>query len=270
MDDSNPAQAVTSDRPFLSAFERNWRRNLAELGDRISVVIRLGDELHHSHGGEQTTITLVDEQYHQLKRIAHLPILVFLARTCPAEDDACPVEKHGIDDAIEVDETLQDAGRRICRLSNDFWSATEQELTWSILNRFVHDVYAPVQLLVRAAAELEVDRLHAAIGRLETQTANDAWRSGYFCVVGGKEPRYKELTTQYFRTYLQRNGSARGGVEHQLIYAEGEHQIDSVLELIARRHLNRTLGELFTGSATGLEEDVLGDAAALAIARCFE
>lgn len=269
MDSDQNSESPEVDIRFRQDFEQEWRRHFDRLGNDISVLIRLGDDLHHCYAGEVRQAAVVGARYNALKRLAHLPIRVFLSRLA----ESAPEEQPAVDSSVlnELDgcEAERSAATKLVGLIEAFWSATRNSMDRQTLQQFANEIHAPVQRLIRAAANLEVSRLHATMADLAERTPSDVWRTGYYCVVGGNAPRYKELTTQYFRRYLTQQGLARGGVEHQLIYAEGDHDAESVFELIAKRHLNRELGELFFGSAMALEQDVLGDAANLALQRCF-
>lgn len=252
---------------FSRAFDALWRESLGELGQSVSVIVRQDDDLIAHWGGKIDHYPITGEDYHRLKRLAHLPACAMALRQLGGNLEL-PDSDEFVSAGAVADLESTDASA-IFHQTREFWSETEKQCEPMAIRNFSISVHPHLQQVVRAAARLEVSRLFEVLKELEGLIPKAELNAGYFAVVAGNAPRYKELSKQLFTAHLRRNSLARGGWRHQLLYAEGAPSLEAVYELIAKRHVSQSLAEIFTGSSLGLEEDILGDAARIAIADVY-
>ena len=158
---------------------------------------------------------------------------------------------------------------RACVAYLDAWGRSDPP-RFAEVRDLADAAYPPLNRLVAAAATHEVERLHNLASALRDRVDGPTWSRAYFAVVTGPQPRYKELSVTYFTRLLEETGNMRGGHHHRVVTLTGDHTIETVLEAVAKRDANRRVAELFTGSPRGLDQDVLGRAAARAIDAVFQ
>lgn len=261
-------------------FTRWWHEVRQRLGDeRQPVLIRSGDDLQWLYAGEKKSVAVVGAQYHAVKRIAHVPVVLATLAMSPKAPEA--------DEWSAAMQPLQSVSDEIC-LGNErvapasissLHSACEEfaehlrrngRAGSRALRRLADRSFPAVNRLIAAAAGYEVDQLHAAVSRIERETPPEALDNTYFVVCAGLQPRYRELSKSYFRAFVDNRVHTRGGAGHRVIFVEGKDDLDTVLDHVARRECNRVLAEVMTGSPEGLDQDILGIAAQRAIRRVFD
>lgn len=262
-------------------FEGWWRKVRQRLGDRDHpVMIRSGDELHWLYDGERNSQPVVDAQYHRVKRIAHVPVLLATIALGPAaaRDAGQSAALTQTLRQVEGDVRLGDqcvAAETIASLRDaceGFAAHLEpgEEPGAGALRDLAERSFPALNRLIAAAAHYEVGRLHEAVTRIARESPASALDRAYFVVCAGLQPRYKELSKSYFEAFVNRRVHTRGGAEHRVIFVEGDDDLDTVLDHVARRECNRVLAEFMTGSPAGLDQDILGVAAQQAIGRLFD
>lgn len=121
----------------------------------------------------------------------------------------------------------------------------------------------PIEFCIARAAVLELARLHEVTSELLARCGDDG-PSVHFVICAGHQPRYRELTKQYFRALITMRWPS-ADVEARLTYAESQDEV-AAIRLVAARRVDRRLGQRIWKEPERMERDVLGDAAAAALA----
>ena len=114
---------------------------------------------------------------------------------------------------------------------------------------------------VQLAVCIELEQLHAVVGRWRNQLGEAPWAGAYVVICGAHQPRYREATCQYFGRLLHEPESYCAEREDRLVYGEDLADVDAALDLLARHIVNQRASNLLFGDRRRLQEDLLADAA---------
>jgi hypothetical protein len=167
----------------------------------------------------------------------HVPLM---ARSLRSRDDLDPAAVALLDICIE----LLDRPR----------SAPWEEIRARLLG--------PIEFCIARAAVLELARLHEVTTAF-VERCGDAGESLGFIVCAGHQPRYRELTKQYFEALIAKRWPS-ADVDARLTYAESQDEAGAI-RLVAAREVDRRLAQRIWREPERMERDVLGDAAAAAL-----
>lgn len=115
-----------------------------------------------------------------------------------------------------------------------------------------------------AAAQVQLDGLHALVNKWRAEMGPDAWARVHVVVLGPKQPRPGNVQYEYFVRAV-----GRGAVGKRLWYAEGTFDKDGGLDLLGTILLDRGASIAFFADPVRLERDLLADAAARHLDRLF-
>jgi hypothetical protein len=264
---------ATDDELFQEGFEALCDQGERSVREGLQPVLwRSGDDLHWVSGRDRRTWRVVGDEYHLARRIAHVPVALFLGAVRGSDPHAlhgamgvlgsCPsglsVGAHHV--SGELLSAMGDACRRFVAVG---WG--EGGPSHAATRALADGCRPAMNALVGAAAHHEVEALHAIVSGLRSEVSLLDWHCAYLVVVTGVQPRYKELSRCYFEALVDAEGHTRGGHRHRVLVLTGDHDEASVLERVGARQANRRVAELFTGSSDGLDQDVLGEAAQRAV-----
>lgn len=261
-------------RPWHELFHSTYQEQLdaeaEKLGDsQRPVLIRIDDILVLSYAGQRHELEVADAAYHRYKTIAHVPLAIY--QYLSANDPAIltTTEFNAIASALDMlaEDDQADTIVNAChQFINDV--RARRVISAQALEALREQYVQATRLLVQRAADEAVAALDEALGSHEELVADPMHWSGLFCVVcSGHQPRYGELSKQYFRQYLQARNIGDIDWEHRLIYAEGVSEVDEALRLVAQRLVDARLGAALLGNSVRLNQDILSHAASVALER---
>jgi hypothetical protein len=116
---------------------------------------------------------------------------------------------------------------------------------------------------------MELEQLHALLGRWRNHLGEARWAGLYVVICGFHQPRYREAACQYFARLLHKPDGSAAEREDRLVYAEGLCDVDGALDLLARRIVDQRASNLLFGDRRRLQEDLLAGAAATEVRKLF-
>ncbi|MEZ5659845.1 MAG: hypothetical protein R3E83_15325 [Burkholderiaceae bacterium] len=260
---------------FKQNYRAYWMQERAHLGTSARpVLVRLDDELILCHNDRREAFALDDERYLALKAVSHLvPALVLRLlwnrdSGRPRVDDAELSELEHLLGRVQVDafsERLHDACRAFVR---DYRKMSEVSVTaLESLGATYRDALRPI---LAEASSHALKTLDEAVRKSEACVDDASIWSALVCVVcSGHQPRYGELSKQFFARYLVSNGIGGRHWLHRLVYAEGRQTLDQALDLVAQRSIDARIGRLLLDGPAALDRDVLAQAAATTLDELF-
>jgi hypothetical protein len=117
----------------------------------------------------------------------------------------------------------------------------------------------PLTRCIRRASELELADLDRATRQFLDHCGDDCERLR-FVVCAGHQPRYRQLTRQYFAKLVGEPHDSTGPEEVRVVYAENRTE-DEAIELLAAMQVDRQLAARIWGESSRMQKDVLGEAA---------
>ena len=96
---------------------------------------------------------------------------------------------------------------------------------------------------------IELEQLHALLGRWRNNLGERRWASLYVVVCGAHQPRYREAACQYFGRLLHQPEGSGAEREDRLVYGEGLCDVDP--RSTCSRDTSLTSGRRISSSATG-------------------
>src|SRR5262249_6124381 len=133
----------------------------------------------------------------------------------------------------------------------------------------VRALASPALETAQLAVCIELEQLHALLGRWRNDLGERRWAALYAVICGAHQPRYREATCQYFGRLLHQPEGAGAEREDRLLYAEGLCDVDSALDLLARHIIDQRASNLLCGDRRRLQEDLLADAASTEVRKLF-
>lgn len=245
------------------------------LKGEIPVVMRMDDSLILRLGHRRFHHEITGEHYHILKAISHTALAAYLGMDQAVADDATRRRLAGALSRLRQTgfDTFGEAAAQILSTANELaedaplssrdWSYDRSRETPAEQFRARVSALEPaLDTLLRDAVSEELQQLEYALHQFEQQLPEHALRrKGYFLVCGGHQPRYRNVTRQYYHYWLSRRDVPAPNIRHQVVYAEGAECERDALELVFTRIADSELGAVFLNSPLSLDQDVLGDAA---------
>lgn len=257
----------------LNARFRAWYA--AEKARRLEapgpVLMVKGDVLVLRRGATRREVPLIPAGYHRLKAMAHVPLalevrLAPLAGRPLADDERKALAEYRpmIDDArlaFEKDEVHEDArlrARAIASASRALLDevAARGAVDAEALQTYVHAMAPLVLDEARAAADLELTALDAAVRAWRRELGPDQWEKVHAVVMGAHMARDREIAMQYFLDLFGEH--AEGG---HVIFLEGAWDEAKALDLLATHLVDGEVGRAFFDDPARMHRDLLSDAA---------
>lgn len=254
----------------LEELRTSMRKKLDD--GNIPVVVRLDSRLILALGDKRTILNVNDTYFHQLKAVAHLPIMLFLAARNNGDTAAI---------STEVQEALSQLQNGDClppstlSIMQDAVTSLTDDSQWPILEfsavRQYNEALQPAfQALITQAAKDEVEQTLKALHTLEALVDDDKrWKQTFYVICAGHQPRYKQLAKVLFRRWVFEATASSTEVEQRVLYGESLESVAAALELVATRLVNSDIGDAFLKSPLAMNQDVLGEAGEIAVNNAF-
>ena len=244
-----------NDEDFLSEHAAQVSRVEALLEQGTPpTLLRVGDSLVLRHRHRRQRECIVTPEFTSLMQACHVPSLWALVH-----EDGQPVPPHvpALARSLRSQGGLDPAAATLLDLCLEL---LERPGSWEEIRA---RLLGPIEFCITRAAVLELARLHAVTTALVERCGEDA-PTLHFVVCAGHQPRYRELTKQYFTALLARRWPA-DDVQARLTYAESQDE-RGAMRLVASRWIDRKLALRIWQEPERMERDLLGDAAAAALA----
>ena len=272
---------------FHETYTRLVEQVLAQLGDSVPVIVLIGDDATLLCDGSEQREQVIPSHYHELKALGHLAFGVQL--TLMANGSGRLTELT-LNELHEKRAQIREAEAETNGSSNSVWSLQTNKAPAELLCRaraLVDRVLAEgvvnfdrLQEHIRALAAhaletaqlavcVELEQLHALLGRWRNDLGEARWAGLYVVICGGHQPRYREATCQYFGRVLHETDGSGAQREDRMVYAEGLCDSDSALDLLARHIVDQRASNLLFGDRRRLQEDLLADAASTEVRKLF-
>ena len=276
---------------FHETYTRLVQQVLAQLGDSVPVVVLTGDNATLLCDTREEREQVVPGRYHELKALAHLAFgiqLTLMANGSGRLTELSASELHRtraqIREAHAAASGLSDSESSAPTLNFELKAPAEllcraRALVDRVLAEGLVDfkrLEEPVRAFASSALEIarlavciELEQLHALLGRWRNHLGETRWAGLYVVICGGHQPRYREATCQYFRRLLHQPETYGAEREDRLVYAEGVCDLDAALDLLARHIVDQRASSFLFGDRRRLQEDLLADAASTEVRKLF-
>ena len=269
---------------FHKAYTRLVEQVLAQLGESVPVVVVIGDDATLLCDGGEQRAQVIPARYHELKALAHLAFgvqLTLMANGSGRLIELSASELHERRAQIReaqanasfsptVTITPKAPAELLCRARTLVDRVlAEGAVDFESLQEHVRALASHALETARLAVCIELEQLHALLGRWRNHVGEARWAGLYVVVCGTHQPRYREATCQYFGRLLHQPDGSGAEREDRLVYGEGLCDIDAALDLLARHIIDQRASNLFFGDRRRLQEDLLADAAATEVRRLF-
>ncbi len=239
-------------------FHTDYAKRKAEIKEEISqakyqLVVRLDDRIVNCEGERTFEHRVVGGNYHQLKAVSHLPLLLHYCNNLHLFAD----EVNKLSAEAEMDEVKEIAEITmgwVHRLNGGRF--TTRDIT------HLRDTLAsPFARVMNAAAKMEITHTVDILNRLKSTSKVPANKT-FYIIFGGHQARYRQLSTLIFKKWYSQQPDCLNEVDHYVRYCEGGEQLNDAVELVATAVADSELGHLFLGDFTALNQDVVATAAA--------
>jgi hypothetical protein len=264
---------------FHESYTRLVEQVLAQLGDSVPVLVLIGDGATLLCGGGEKREQVIAARYHELKSIGHLAFGIQLTlmangtghlteltanelhqrraqiREAQAAVDAWSAGASSSTTMKAPDELLCRARTLVDRV------LAEGGVDFDRLKEHIRALAAHALETAQLAVCIELEQLHALLGRWRNELGEKRWAGLYVVICGAHQPRYREAACQYFGRLLHEGDGSAAEREDRLVYAEGLCDVDAALDLLARHIVDQRASHLLFGDRRRLQEDLLADAA---------
>ena len=264
---------------FHETYTRLVEQVLAELGDRVPVVVLIGDDATLLCDGREQREQFIPGRYHELKALGHLAFGVQLTLMANGNGRLSELttkelhekreqirEIHAIINATPISAscspTMKPADELLCRARALVDRVLEEGVVdFDRLHEHIRALSSHALETAQLAVCVELDQLHALLARWRNDLGEKRWAGMYVVICGAHQPRYREAACQYFGRLLHQADSSAAEREDRLVYAEGLCDIKAALDLLARHIVDQRASNLLFGDRRRLQKDLLADAA---------
>jgi hypothetical protein len=272
---------------FHETYTRLVEQVLAQLGDRIPVIVLMGDDARLLCDGWEQREEVIPGRYHELKALAHLAFgvqLTLMANGSGPLTELTANELHekraqirearaAANSALStstVTITPTAAAELLCRARTLVDRVlSEGVVDFERLHEHVRALASHAMETAQLAVCIELEQLHALLGRWRNDLGERRWAGLYVVICGAHQPRYREAACQYFGRVLHQPEGSGAEREDRLVYGEGLCDVDSALDLLARHIVDQRASNLLFGDRRRLQEDLLADAASTEVRKLF-
>lgn len=230
----------------------------------VVIVCRMDNRLLVKRGDELREFKINGDYYHELKALAHTTLAAFFTLVnAPGTSSVERVKRWC--EQIRTKHTSS-VSSQVVFLTEQLLEQVENDkaLTHSAIQWYqqaLEPVYAELLML---AAKDEMDMLVRTLNQVKEQY--DCTSSNMFLVtLGGHQPRYKELSSMVFTRWFADQYAHIVDTDHYVRYCEGGASLDDAVDLVVTAMTDRNLANSMLGTASGLNQDVLGIVAQKAI-----
>jgi hypothetical protein len=254
---------------FRDAYARARAETLRQGGP---VLVYQGDSLVLLRDGKRTEVRVVPPGYHDLKAVAHVPLLVYALLAPFGEGEIGPERKAALADVQKrlaaVEPALAERGfseealkrqRAILTLSSEMLVHVRKEgrATSAAVRDFCRKAAPLVLDNVADAARLQLDGLHRQATAWKKELSPEEWRRLRVVVIGSALPRKDNVAVQYFARLLGVPGEGP-----RLVYAESLWDEAKAVNLLGTHELDTAIGSAFFADPKRMHRDLLAAAAA--------
>jgi hypothetical protein len=272
---------------FHETYTRLVEQVLAQLGDSIPVVVLIGDDATLLCDGKEQREQVIPARYHELKALAHLGFGVQLTLLANGSGHLTELtanelrqKRVQIRQAQAAANTVSSSPTAIvapkapaellCRARDLVDSVLAKGVVdFERLHEHVHALASHALETAQLAVCIELEQLHALLGRWRNDLGKKRWAGLYVVICGGHQPRYREAICQYFGQLLHQPEGYGAEREDRLVYGEGLCDINAALDLLARHIVDQRASNLLFGDRRRLQEDLLADAANAEVRKLF-
>jgi len=276
---------------FHETYTRLVEQVLTQLGDNVPVVVLTGDDATLLCDGKEQREQVILARYHELKALAHLAFgiqLTLMANGSGRLTELTASELHekraqireahvaanGLSDSAFSSPTVTIAPKAPTELLCRARTLVDRVLADGVVNfkrleEHVQGLASSALETARLAVCIELEQLHALLGRWRNHLGETRWAGLYAVICGAHQPRYREATCQYFGRLLHQPEGYGAEREDRMVYAEGVCDVDTALDLLARHIVDQRASNLLFGDRRRLQEDLLADAANTEVRKLF-
>lgn len=272
---------------FHETYTRLVEQVLAQLGDRVPVIVLIGDDALLLSEGSEHRQQVIPARYHELKALAHLAFGVQLTLMANGRGRATEITVNELHEKRTQIQAAQAAfnsasstsaltiavkapAELLCRARNLVDRVLEAGIVdFERLNEHIRALSSHALETAQLAVCIELEQLHALLARWRSDLGEQRWAGLYVVVCGGHQPRYREATCQYFGQLLHQPEGSDAEREDRLVYGEGLCDINAALDLLARHIVDQRASNLLFGDRRRLQEDLLADAASAEVRKLF-
>ncbi len=270
--------AITDlNQSFHESYNNLIHRTFESLGkEGTPVIIMAHEEVMLFHNGQQETVNVITELYHQLKGIGHISFGVYVTLA----DNGYGKLRSDIRDSLEQQKYLIDRAVRYLEVEPIpiKYMSTQRKVLESA-REMISEVLAEgvvieekvlefgqksAPLYLESAgisARLEIELLHETVINWRAQMGEENWEQIYVVVCAAHQGRYREATLQYFQRLMHDQAGLAAEMEDRVIYAEHIKEPQAALDLLARHLVDRGASVDLFGSNTRLQRDLMSDGA---------
>jgi hypothetical protein len=271
---------------FHETYTRLVEQVLAQLGDSVPVVVLIGDDATLLCDGKEQREQVIPARYHELKALAHLAFGVQLTLMANGSGRLTELTANELHQKRVQIRQAQVAANMASSTPTVTIAKAPAELLCrarTLIDRVLEEgavdferLYEQIRALASHALEtaqlavcVELEQLHALIGRWRNHLGERRWAGLYVVICGAHQPRYREATCQYFGQLLHQPEGYGAEREDRLVYGEGLCDVNTALDLLARHIVDQRASNLLFGDRRRLQEDLLADAANAEVRKLF-
>lgn len=230
----------------------------------VVIVCRMDNRLLARKGDDTREFRINGDYYHELKALAHTTLAAFYTLlNAPGASSVERVsrwcEQIKTDHVSAVAAQVVSLTEQLLKQVGNEKALPHTTIQW--YQQALEPVYAELLML---AARDEMNMLVRTLNQVKEQY--DCTSSNMFLVtLGGHQPRYKELSTMVFTRWFSKQYAHIVDTDHYVRYCEGGDSLDDAVDLVITAMTDRRLANSMLGTASGLNQDVLGIVAQKAI-----
>jgi hypothetical protein len=255
---------------FHEGYEQQQRiiRKRVDSGE-VLIIVKMANGLTAVCGEKRQEYLINGSHYHQLKAMAHLPPACYFALTQGKDQQVINAietwfEQVEAEPSDEVNVELKNATQAFLKINKH--TASVCHLSFMDFTKALEPIFAK---LLSKSADDEVARLTPCLDEIYQHFNIDS-ANIFLIVFGAHQPRYKEMAKLVFKRWFSDLHEHIIDVEHHVRYSESGQSIEDAIDLVVTAITDREIAQNFLGTATGLDQDVLGIVANDAIERYWK
>lgn len=243
-------------------FHSSYKQRKQEIQDDILsgeylIFVRMDDRIIVLKGNTYTEYTLNDESYHKLKACCHFPVAVYyLLSNCDSQEGINNIKSS----IAKLKEEEQEEPILNMIEIVEKWMAQindNKELVHAKILGLSEQLEAVFAKAMASSAKREIVKTLKVLDEVYAQYNTPASKT-FLLSVGGHQPRYKQLAKLVFEKWFSEKDDYLTEISHHVRYCEGSNNLDDALDVLATALADREIGQLFLGSSSALNQDVLG------------
>ena len=265
--DDDPIRVLNS--AFRQAYAQGRAATLENSGP---ILLVRGNALTLIDGDQRSQGSTVDQAYHDLKTVAHVPLTIYsLFATCSDgkidEQLAAQLRKtkalinvaHAAFDGRLSDEELERRQRTMLKLCKDYIDQVLEsgQFSRSKLLRLTSNCVPQIQENLEVTAKYRVDNYHQQMRKWKKSLSDEQWKNLLILIPGSPLVRKDSLAVQYFAHLFGERGEGS-----RIVYAESLFAESQAMNRLGTHLFDTQIGVDFFGDPWRMHRDVLGTATA--------